>query len=467
MTGLRVFLLNPPIELFRQGFVHGKRRLWPPTALAILAAELERRGHSLELLDANALDLTAGAIQSRIARYAPDVVVYSGGAFDTWQCPNPTFDPTASFSARLRESMGRRPALVLIGPQGTMLPEAAFQSVPGLDYVVRGEPERTTADLIDALAAGRDPGSIRGVSQSTPDGGVVHAPDAPMIDDLDALPLPAYGRLPLERYVDGTSPDERFVVTATSRGCTLHCSFCNKTMFGHRMRNRSIERVLEELELLVKVHGVTRVLFHDQNFLADAKRAKEFARRLALRNLPITWRCQSTLFRADLELLELLKRSGCSEIHIGLESGSAATLKRLRKGRIEDFVQIVELGKRAGLTVLPNNLIGLPGDTVTSVRESMRFFHDQGFFFRPWVAIPYPGTALHRAGVAEGRVVDGDWVSAVDGAGLVDNALDEESLRMLFREAGALNARLHRRTRRRWALVRRVLPRRLHATVGM
>ena len=295
MPPTRIFLLNPRIDEFDEGFVRGKRRFWPPTSLAILASILLDEGRTIELLDANALDVDDEDIHRRIARFRPDVVVYSSGPFDSWQCPSPGIEPIVQF-ARAAERWEGRPPLVVVGPHGTLLPDELMRAAHRVDFVVRGEPERTTAQLVEKIVEGSDAPSVSGVSSRNATGELVHAPDARLIDDLDALPNPAFRLLPLDRYCDGTAMGPRFFVTASSRGCALQCSFCNKSMFGDRMRNRSADGVVAELREAVLDHGVRRVLFHDQNFIASPRRVRELCDRLIEEDLPLTWRCQSTLF---------------------------------------------------------------------------------------------------------------------------------------------------------------------------
>jgi len=266
------------------------------------------------------------------------------------------------------------------------------------------------------------------------------------VQDLDALPLPAYHLLPMDLYKDNTAPDYRFGLVVTSRGCPMSCVFCSKSMYGAEFRTRSIEKVLEEIHILVRRYQVNRIFFHDQILLFKRDRIEELLNAMIKRRYNLSWRCQTRLSNLDEEVMKLMRASGCTEVHVGLESTSASVAKAVKKGGAgkNRFLEIHKIGADLGISISPNMIIGLPEDTRESVMESARFYNSMGFEFLLNVAIPYPDTELYKIGVREGKILSGDWESIVNAAGTPGNALTAEELQDTLKEIDEMNKSLRR-----------------------
>jgi radical SAM superfamily enzyme YgiQ (UPF0313 family) len=217
-------------------------------------------------------------------------------------------------------------------------------------------------------------------------------------------------------------------------------------MYGSKFRTRSIENVLEELDLLIHRFDVGRIFFHDQLFLFKRKRIQTLLEAIIEKRYNITWRCQTRLFSLDQEILELMKRSGCTEVHVGLETTSPSVQKAMRKSDadIETFKDIYEIGRKIGISISPNMMIGLPNDTLETVLESARFYNSMGFPFLTDVAIPYPDTLLYEIGVNEGKIKGQDWDSITQAAGFSGNSLTYKELDHIIKEVHKGNLRLRR-----------------------
>jgi radical SAM superfamily enzyme YgiQ (UPF0313 family) len=440
---MKVFLLNPETPHFQRRFVMRRNRIFPPISLAIIAQGLERSGHDIRLLDANARQLKNAQVVREISRFRPDLLIYSSDRHDAWQLPVPDHGYMKSFFKALEEEATGPRDTVIIGPHGTLFPEVLLEDLPSVRYLIRGEPEEKTLDFVEALEGG-SPLAAAGLSYRDEGNKPVHNADPGFIQDLDALPLPAYHLLPMDLYRDNTAPKHRFGFLVTSRGCPMSCIFCSKSMYGSDFRTRSIDKVMEEVDLLVNRYRVGRIFFHDQIFLFKRKRIEVLLGRLIERRYALTWRCQTRLFTLDAEMLKRMKQAGCTEIHVGLESISSDVQKAVKKkdADIEKFQEIYEMGKEIGISIAPNMIIGLPNETPESVLESARYYHDRGFPFLANVAIPYPDTQLFDLGLQEGKIATRNWDGIVDAAGTAGNSLTTRELEEVLGEVDRLNRQL-------------------------
>ena len=441
---MRIFLLNPEPPYYRRGLVLRRNRVWPPISLAIIAAGLEKAGHDVRLHDANVSRWSNRRIMDELSAYGPDLLIFSTDRHDAWQLPVPDHGYIEQFFADFEAQGTPAERILVIGPHGTLYPDALIDHIPSIDFVIRGEPEEKTLAFVEALADG-DPFDAGGLTYRCASGNAKHNPDPGFIRDLDALPLPAYHLLPMHDYRDNTAPDHRFGLVVTSRGCPMACIFCSKSMYGNRFRTRSVGHVLDEVDLLVKKYGVKRIFFHDQILLHKRKRIETLLDELIRRRYGITWRCQTRLANLDREILERMAKAGCTEVHVGLESISAEVRKAVKKNDQDRdrFLKLNALGEELGVRISPNMIIGLPGETYESVLETARFYTDMGFPFLPNVAIPYPDTKLYDMGCEEGKIRSGDWSSIVDAAGRAGNALSLNELKRILRDVDRLNMRLH------------------------
>jgi radical SAM superfamily enzyme YgiQ (UPF0313 family) len=442
---MKIFLLNPEPPYYRSRLVMRRNRVWPPITLAIIANGLELAGHDVRLLDANALHKKNPEIVKAIRSFAPDLLIYSSDRHDAWQLPVPDNGYIEAFFKALETGRADVETSLVIGPHGTLFPETILDTIPAIDFLVRGEPEEKVLSFVEALQEG-EPRSAKGISYRKGNKEVVHNEDPGFIQDLDALPLPAYHLLPMHLYRDNTAPDRRFGLVVTSRGCPMACIFCSKSMYGSRFRTRSIEKVLEEVDLLVRRYQVGRIFFHDQILLLKRDRIETLLQGLVERKYDLTWRCQTRLANLDREILLLMKKAGCTEVHVGLESISPEVRQAVKKtdGDTEKFVDMHRLGEELGISISPNMIIGLPNETYETVMESARFYTGMGFHFLANVAIPYPDTKLYQIGVEEGKITHKDWASVVDAAGRPGNRLTTDELVKILADLEEMNKKLRR-----------------------
>ncbi len=375
---LKIVLINP---------VQSTAYSQPPMGLALLAAVLEREGYPVTVLEANALKLQPEDVVPLVAD--TDVVGITA--------MTPTIN-TAIATARYLKKAYPHLLIVLGGNHATLLPEETLTTAPEIDIIVRGEGEQTIIDLLSALENKKSTDNVPGISFRQ-NGKMVSNPVSPKSIDLDSLPFLAYHLLPWRRYRPHP-PHGRalpFAAIITSRGCPYRCSYCSKPIFGNKFRGQSPERVVDEVVHLKKNFGIKELAFYDDVFTLNKARAHAIADEIIKRELKIHWTCETRVNLVDKELLRHLKQAGCYSIAYGIESGSQDILNTLDKDiSLEQAEEAVRISREAGLQTIGYFMIGSPGETPETIRQTIEFAKKLELDFAQFaVTTPFPGTKLY------------------------------------------------------------------------
>jgi len=358
--------------------------LLPPMELMGLGAIVRqwKRGEAL-LVDAVAECLSNDGVVERLRPFDPDLLVTMTG-FAIFGSDMDALRVIAEGLPRAR--------VVCFGYLPTQFPEEIAREGPA-DIVLMDEPELAFSDLYDRLEAGTSLAGVPGVAFREGDRVTVNA-RRPRITDLDALPFPDHALVNLDLY------NESFLgrpigMVMTSRGCPARCTFCVRT-FGRRLVLRSAESVLDEVEGLVRVHGIRNVRFMDDTLAVNRRRAVEIVEGLLARDLDINWTCLTRLDTLDEPLVRLMRRSGCRRMYVGLESGSQRILDRLQKHlTVEQAERQVAMVRRAGVEVSAFFIVGAPGETEADLQRSIAMARrlDVDYIIVTQMQV-WPGTAL-------------------------------------------------------------------------
>ena len=222
-------------------------------------------------------------------------------------------------------------------------------------------------------------------------GKILVTPPREFIKVLDTLPFPAYHLFPMERY-PGKYP------MITSRGCPFACVFCAASLIWQkRWRARSPEDVIEEVEYLIKRFKVRPIDFHDAIFNASLKRVNRICDLFINKKIKIPWGVRG--FRADIidsDTAKKMSEAGCTHVAIGIESANPEMLIRIgKKETIEQIDEGVNILRANGIDVLGQFMIGNPGETLETAKESIAYakksnLSQVGF----GAAAPFPNTEL-------------------------------------------------------------------------
>jgi len=403
---MKILFVEPPKDYW---FLMGEY-LPPPTALLALAAYLERELKDIEvgILDCQAESLDWKGIEKRISSFAPNLVATSGFTCNAYICAR---------VAEIAKTIDTSIVTVVGGQHFSFTDEESLQSFPEIDYVVRGEGERTLVELIRALREGSEPSSIRGLSFRSA-GSMVRNPPRELIEDLDSLPYPAYHLVEknLSKYnFRMMAGKTRYMILEGSRGCWHRCSFC--TQWRHwsgTWRTKSPKRIAEEMANLRDSFGAGFIWLTDDNF-EFGKRGKELAEELKTRGFKdsTSWFIQA---RTDdivrhPETVSKLRALGNNWQLIGVETGSAEVLKDFKKGeKVEDAVQAVRVLKKNGILAQSMVIIGSRKDTVESIQHLRDFVLDLDTDLAIFTALtPMPGTDVYEEAKRNGWIMDTNY----------------------------------------------------------
>ncbi|MEP6669938.1 MAG: hopanoid biosynthesis associated radical SAM protein HpnJ [Chthoniobacter sp.] len=383
----KTLFVNPPSW---QGFDGGagsryqaKREVksfWFPTWLAQPAALIE----GAKLVDAPPHDQTRDDVL-KIARDYELVIIHTSA-------------PTLRGDAELAEALKSQNPDVqigLVGAHAAVLPAETLRASEAIDFVGRKEFDFTCRDV----AQGKPLAEIDGLSFRR-EGKIVHNAERAMIESFDALPsvMDVYARdLEIERYFIGYLKHP-YVSHYTGRGCPAQCTFClwPQTVGGHKYRAKSPAAVAREMAHAQRLFPqVKEFFFDDDTFTAYQPRAREIAKELG--KLGMTWSCNARA-NVNYETLKTMRDNGLRLLLVGYESGVQRILDNIKKGiRIEEAREFTANCKKLGITIHGTFILGLPGETPETIRETIEFAKSLDVFsIQVSLAAPYPGTELYR-----------------------------------------------------------------------
>ena len=368
-----------------------------PLGVLSLAAVLEERGLHPEVVDLNRLyyDFRRNneSNESDFSRFATSYFREREFDFVGFGSVCSSYPVTLRIACEVKR---QQPASIVAfgGPQASAVDVATLEAYAPIDLVVRGEAEQTLPQLLDALAQGRLPDNVPGITFRR-DGKIVRNPDAEGITDLDTLPFPAFHLLPDM----GTC---RFMPLELGRGCPFACTFCSTNdFFRRRFRLKSPARMLEEMRRVKATYGIdTFELVHDM-FTVDRKRVAAFCEALLASSDRFYWGCSARTDCIDEELIELMASAGCRGVFFGIETGSARMQKVIDKRLdLKDSAARVRSCSKSKIKTAVSLIVGFPEETKDDLRSTVGFFTDslRCDHADPQLVIlaPLAGTPIHQ-----------------------------------------------------------------------
>lgn len=358
----------------------------PPMGLLYVAAALERDGHQVEIVDGEVDDLTPGELLKRIEASSPDIVGAGATTVDF------------KYANEILKMAKERLAIttVLGGAHATVLPDQVLQENSHIDYIVRGEGEISTGQLLRQLEGKGDLSQVEGISYRK-EASFINNPDRPFITDLDSNCLPARHLVDQSKYLlhlPGKGM-QRMTPIQAMRGCPFKCIYCYR-MFGKTVRFRDPVLVVDEIVDCMETYDIKYITFIDDTFMIDPKRVIVLCTELINRKLDLSWRCYTRADTIKEDLLRIMKEAGCKQISVGVESGNQEILDIAGKGiKLEQYAEAYKLIAKVGFEKRGSFILGLPYDNAESLRDTIDFAKnlrlDRAFFN---ICTPYPGTKL-------------------------------------------------------------------------
>lgn len=429
-TAVDILLVNPPTPdgglwirtQHRVGRRTRENMVWPQVSLAQMAAMLYPE-HKIAIIDANAERMGWPEFSKLLDQYKPK--------FYMTQVTAPTLE-NDMYGCFLAKARGAK--TIAFGTHVTPIPRETMRTYPVLDFILLGEPDLTIRDLLDHYTGKVDqrPANIQKIfaehdadyqpsfnEDGTPDlyglKGLVWRKGEeiivnltrPFIADLNDMPLPMHELLPWEKYkmplIKGP-----FTFIVTSRGCPAGCTYCIKHVsYQFSVRLRTPENIMAELWKLKKM-GINNIHMYADLFTVNRDQVIGLCKLMIEEKINLKWTSNSRVDYVDEEMLTLMGQAGCRLISWGIESGNEQILRHARKGAYPDKAErALRWAKNAGIMNWGYFIIGLPGETEETIRDTIDFAKklplDIGLFH---VAAPYPGTPFFF------EVVENNWFRA-------------------------------------------------------
>ncbi|MFH2136989.1 MAG: radical SAM protein [Candidatus Omnitrophota bacterium] len=399
MSSKKVVLIVPPTMLLTATF---------PFGLGYMAAILNNLGHSVSICNFTQNKYSLPRVIKKIIELAPDVLGITVYSFSYRECRDIVHGV---------KRINSRITIVVGGPHISVLPKESLEDLKA-DFAVVGEAERIFPKLI--AQAGDVNSSFEGISGLAYwlKGQAVLNEGHNIIDDLDSLPFPAWELMPPDKYNDFASEisSMRMPVAPilTSRGCPHRCTFCTAHFVtGYKQRMRSAKNVIDEMEWLIRKYRVQEFLIFDDNFTGDKSHAVSICEEILKRELDIVWRCAVgvRVNSLDAELLELMKKSGCYQLSLGIETTSDDVLNRSRKSlSFSTTKEKLSLIEKFGFETVGFFVFGLPGETTQSIKDTISFVRNSNIDLPVFSKfVPFPGTKCFKEKFKGKMLNDINW----------------------------------------------------------
>lgn len=462
---MKVLLINPPNSILAKWNL--PLHIFQPVGIAYIAAVLGKKGYEVKILDALALGwknetvingikyvgLTQEQIGDKIKEYSPDIV---GIGF--------LFTPQAKEAHRTAETVKKvNPDIFIMagGAHATALPESVLSN-PNIDCVVIGEGEYTVLELVEKIKDNQRWQQTNGIAYKEQNNRIIKTNPRAPIENLDDLPFPARHLLPMEIYFKAAKKvksarsistfGKKWATIITSRGCPFNCIFCTVHLVMKRgFRARSPENVVAEIEYLIKNYGIEHLDIEDDNLTLKEERAKKILDSIIEKKIDIEWSTPNGI-RADAvdeELIEKMKKSGCTRTIVAPESGNQYVVNNIigKMLDLEKINQVVRWCKKYKLLVEAFFVLGFPGetkeqmyDTIAYAKKLRKIGVDDCAFY---IATPFYGTQLYKIAKERGYLdenFDAEELNTLSGEPMIETEdFTKEELKEIWGEAKKVN----------------------------
>ncbi len=341
---------------------------FPPLGVLYLATILRERGIDVSVMDQPGKGATAEETVDWVRREDPDILGFSTFAMS---------GRTAALISRKVKDENPNITTVFGGFYATFNAERVLRKYPQVDIVVRGEGEDIVVDLVNCLNREGHPKNVSGITFREGNR-IASTPDRPLIKDLDSLPFPDRSMLDVDYHSNILGANiavKKFTSIVSSRGCVHKCGFCSCQNFARGVwRPRSIKNTLEELHYLWS-EGYRQLIFVDDSFTLNQKRAVELCRRMRRERLDMEWICEGRVDSCSYEMLREIASAGCKVMYFGIESANQRILDYYGKRTTpEQSERAVELARKAGIDVIIGSfIVGGPDETREEIRHTIEF----------------------------------------------------------------------------------------------
>lgn len=396
---MKVLFVNPPQTASKYKFMGV---IAPPLGIAYMAGVLQENNIDVEILDASAEDMDFKDVEKELLKRKPDLVALTA--------LTPTIGRALETAQIVKETLPD--SIVVMGGYHPTFNFIETLEDENVDIVIRGEGEYIMLNLVQALENQSSLHDVKGiVFEDKNSKEIVVNPEAPLIQDLDELPFPALNLLPMKKY-RLLDMDTHMTTMITTRGCPMQCSFCSSAaMHGKKIRERSVENIVDEIEYLNTNYDIDTIAFMDDTFTLKKRKVMAICDEILKRNIEIMWGCTSRVDTLDEKLLKKMKEAGCITIFIGVESADQQQLDNMCKNTtIAKIENAFKIAHKLKIRTIASVALGMPGDTKEIMNKTVKFVHKLKPNYAIYsLATPYPGTRFYKEAFEKNLIKIKDW----------------------------------------------------------
>lgn len=396
---MKVLFVNPPQTASKYKFMGV---IAPPLCIAYMAGVLQENNIDVEILDASAEDMDFKDVEKELLKRKPDLVALTA--------LTPTIGRALETAQVVKETLPD--SIVVMGGYHPTFNFIETLEDENVDIVIRGEGEYIMLNLVQALENQSSLHDVKGiVFEDKNSKEIVVNPEAPLIQDLDELPFPALNLLPMKKY-RLLDMDTHMTTMITTRGCPMQCSFCSSAaMHGKKIRERSVENIVDEIEYLKTNYDIDTIAFMDDTFTLKKRKVMAICDEILKRNIEIMWGCTSRVDTLDEKLLKKMKEAGCITIFIGVESADQQQLDNMCKNTtIAKIENAFKIAHKLKIRTIASVALGMPGDTKEIMNKTVKFVHKLKPNYAIYsLATPYPGTRFYKEAFEKNLIKIKDW----------------------------------------------------------
>lgn len=396
---MKVLFVNPPQTASKYKFMGV---IAPPLGIAYMAGVLQENNIDVEILDASAEDMDFKDVEKELLKRKPDLVALTA--------LTPTIGRALETAQVVKETLPD--SIVVMGGYHPTFNFIETLEDENVDIVIRGEGEYIMLNLVQALENQSSLHDVKGiVFEDKNSKEIVVNPEAPLIQDLDELPFPALNLLPMKKY-RLLDMDTHMTTMITTRGCPMQCSFCSSAaMHGKKIRERSVENIVDEIEYLKTNYDIDTIAFMDDTFTLKKRKVMAICDEILKRNIEIMWGCTSRVDTLDEKLLKKMKEAGCITIFIGVESADQQQLDNMCKNTtIAKIENAFKIAHKLKIRTIASVALGMPGDTKEIMNKTVKFVHKLKPNYAIYsLATPYLGTRFYKEAFEKNLIKIKDW----------------------------------------------------------
>ncbi len=360
---------------------------WSPAWVAYLAGYLKSGGYSdYRFIDAMVDSLDEEDLRRIFREEQPDMIGTTAMTPAIY---------TAQRLLQIAKEECPNAVVFLGGIHATFMFKQVLEEAPWIDAIIRGEGEAVTLNLVRAVDEGRwlnERDSVNGVAFIGNDGAVVATPAEPSIKDVDSI-WPDWSVLEWKKYI--YIPMGVPVATPNmARGCPFTCSFCSQWKFWRDYRVRDPKKMVDEIEELVKVHGIGFFILADEEPTINRAKFIEFCQELIDRDLGVLWGINTrvTDVMRDEELLPFYRKAGLVHISLGTEAAAQLNLDRfVKETTVAQNKRAIQLLQENGIVTEAQFIVGLENETRETLEETYNMVMDWGADMANWsMFTPWP-----------------------------------------------------------------------------